>query len=291
MTSYPFFKSTKEQEELDANGFVKIPFLQEEELEALRAFYSEMHPDLEPPEKIDGIHMTTWCSDPGYKEKVQQRLAAIYKAPINRIFQDYRALNNVFIVKESGKGTSFKVHQDWNVVDESKFAAVNVWVPLYDVDENTGALWMLKNSHKLDRHIRGSAYLFPNYSPFFDELEKAATSVALKAGEAIVFYVNAIHGSPPNLGETPRIASCFSLVPEEAPLHIYFQKEEGAPLEVHAPEDDFMYQYKSLRTETFERPPTDSPVEILPSYVNHAIQLKELKPFLKAKRRWWSFKS
>ena len=289
MSSYPFLKSKEQQQVLDTNGFVKISFLKANELEALRSFYHEIHPDGEAPEKIDGIHMTTWCSDSQYKVKVRQKLSEIYKAPIKRLFKDYRALNNVFIVKDSGKGTSFKVHQDWNVVDESKYAAINVWVPLYDVDEHTGALWMLKKSHTIRRDVRGSAYLFPNYSPFFDELEHAATSVSLKAGEAIVFYVNAIHGSPPNLGASPRIASCFCLVPEKAPLHIYFQKQEGDPLQVHTPPDDFMYQYDNLRQETLVHPPTSTPEQVLPSFENKPVTLKELQPFLSTKRKWWSF--
>ena len=166
-------------------------------------------------------------------------------------------------------------------------AAINVWIPLYDVDKDSGALWMLKKSHKINRHIRGSAYLFPDYSSFFDQLEHAATSVALKAGEAIVFYVNTIHGSPPNMGETYRIASCFCLVPEKAPLHIYFQKEKNNPLEIHTPNDNFMYQYNNLRIETLKKPPTANPIQILPPYNNTPVTEKELRPYLVSKKKWW----
>jgi len=91
-----------------------------------------------------------------------------------------------------------------------------------------------------------------------------------------VFYVNIIHGSPSNYGEHERIATCFSVIPKNAPLNIYFQKKQGDPLEIHEPDDDFVYHYKHLRTETFERAPTEKPVAVLESYVNHPIRRGEL---------------
>ncbi len=268
------FKDQELQAQIDEKGFVKLPFIGESELEELRSFYSEIHPN-GAPGKIDGIHMTSWCEDYTYKLSVANRLNEIYQKPCEAIFEDYRTLNNVFIVKDTGE-TPFKVHQDWNVVDEKENFAINVWVPLYDITKNEGALWVVEGSHKINRHIRGSAYLFPNYAPFNDELEKAAKSVSLKAGEAIAFYVNIIHGSPSNYGERERIATCFSVIPKDAPLTIYFQKNEGDPLEVHTPSDHFMYEYTHLRTETFERPPTNNPTKILESHVNHPIQRSEL---------------
>ncbi len=268
------FKDQKLQNEINEKGFVTVPFIGEAELEELRSFYHEMHPN-GAQEKFEGIHMTTWCEDYDYKMTVANRLAEIYKKPCEEIFENYRTLNNVFIVKDAGE-TPFKVHQDWNVVDEKENFAINVWIPLYDTTMNEGGLWIVEGSHKIDRHVRGSSYLFPNYAPFIDELEKAAKSVSLKAGEAIIFYVNVIHGSPSNHGETERIATCFCVIPQNAPLNIYFQKQEGDPLEIHSPRDNFMYHYKDLRTETFERAPTESPVSILPSYVNTPVKRSEL---------------
>jgi hypothetical protein len=268
------FKDTQLQNQINEKGFVTLPFIDEDELEELRSFYKEIHPD-GAPEKIDGIHMTTWCEDYQYKSKVANRLNEIYRKPCEKVFKDFRTLNNVFIVKDSGN-TPFKVHQDWNVVDEEENFAINVWVPLYDITINEGGLWVVEGSHKIDRHVRGSAYLFPDYSEFLDQLEKSAKSVSLKAGEAIIFYLNIIHGSPPNNGENERIATCFSVIPEDAPLTIYFQKQAGDPLEVHKPKDDFMYHYKHLRTETFERAPTESPVAILDSYSNEPVNAAEL---------------
>ncbi len=287
MNPKSLLKDVRLQEELNDKGFVKIQVLNENEIQQLRSFYSEIHPD-GAPEKADGIHMTTWCKDLEYKLAVANRLAEIYREPCEAIFENYRTLNNVFIVKDSGE-TPFKVHQDWNVVDEKENFAINVWIPLYDITKNEGGLWVVEGSHKINRHVRGSAYLFPNYTPFNNELEKAATSVNLKAGEAIVFYVNIIHGSPPNHGETERIATCFSVIPKDAPLTIYFQKNAGAPLEMHSPKDDFMYYYSNLRKESFERGPTEKPVQILESHINEPVQRAELNFVLPVQKKSSTF--
>lgn len=287
MTPKALFKDAALQHELNEKGFVTVQVLNEAELNELRAYYMDIHPN-GAPGKIDGIHMTTWCEDLAYKLSVANRLSEIYRKPCEAIFQNYRTLNNVFIVKDSGE-TPFKVHQDWNVVDEKENFAINVWIPLYDITKNEGGLWVVEGSHKINYHVRGSAYLFPNYTRYNDELERAAKSVNLKAGEAIVFYLNIIHGSPPNHGKTERIATCFSVIPKDAPLTIYFQKNEGDPLEVHSPKDDFMYHYEHLRTESFERAPTSTPVSVVESYVNNPVTPEDLDFIFNKKQERPSF--
>ena len=283
----PLLKDKHLQSQLDEKGFVTIPFIGEKELEELRSFYKEIHPN-GAPQKMEGIHMTTWCEDYEYKMNIANKLSEIYKKPCEGIFENYRTLNNVFIVKDPGE-TPFKVHQDWTVVDEKENFAINVWIPLYDITKNEGGLWVVEESHKIKRHIRGSAYLFPDYSEFLSELENSATSVSLKAGEAIIFYLNIIHGSPPNNGRDERIATCFSVIPKDASLNIYFQKQAGDPLEVHEPSDDFMYHYKNLRTDTFKFAPTDNPVEVKDSFTNKPISREELTPYIYRNKEKKSF--
>ena len=152
-----------------------------------------------------------------------------------------------------------------------------------------GALWVLPGSHNIKRRIRGAGYLFPDYSTHFTELEKKSISVKLKAGEAIVFYHSVIHGSPPNQAANDRKAVCFSVIPMEAPLCIYYQPSKDAPLEQYEPEDNFIYQYDYLRTESVQRPPGKTPVKTFASYVNKKIEMKELDPFIKPRKGIFSF--
>ena len=278
----PLLKDPDLQAILDKDGYVVIPILDKDEVSKLNAFYNEIHPT-GAPGKIENIHMTSWCQDRDYKLNVGRTIKATFQESLKEYFLDFRTLNEVFIVKDKGESTAFKVHQDWSVVDETTVPSVNVWMPLHDVDENSGALWTLPGSHRINRPIRGSGYLFPDYSPFFDQLEENAVSVPLPAGHAIVFYLNAIHGSPPNVTRDERIATCFTVIPEDAELTIYHQPEKGMPLEKHRPPDDFMYQYEHLRTDTVKFGPTKQPSEILESYVNQPVSMNELSPMLAGK--------
>lgn len=282
-------KNVKLQNELKKNGFVVIPFLNKEELRLLNQFYDEIHHISEPPNFIEDIHMTTWCSDMDYKQKVSQQLSNLFQTATDANFEKVRRLNHVFIVKRKGVNTTFKVHQDWNVVDENLFESVNVWVPLHDVDEASGALWVLKGSHQIDRKIRGAGYLFPEYGPYYKELQKNAISVKLKAGEAVVFYHSVIHGSPPNLTSEYRKAACFTVIPKEAPLCIYFQPTSKDLLLQYEPADDFIYHYKSLRTESVQLPPAKIPIKTLPSYLNKRVEESELNMFIKTNKKYFGF--
>ena len=265
---------------LQEDGFITIPFLNEEELEMARSLYHKEHPGDAIPRLIDGIHMTSWCPDLNYKLRIKENLEKCTRRQSQMVFQDFRSINHVFIIKVSGKHTTFKVHQDWNVIDETKYSSVNVWIPLYDVDAESGGLWIVPGSHKINRPIRGAGYLFPDYSGHLDLLENASVEQNLKAGEAVIFFHSVIHGSPPNLGARPRIAVAFSIIPEEAPLNIYFQKTSTEPLEVHRPPDDFMYHYENLRHDTIEEGPTRMPFKKLAPYKSKPISLQEIQHLL-----------
>lgn len=277
------------QKQLEEDGYIIINLLEPSELKALNDCYDQLHPGKEPPEFIENIHMTIWCSDNGYKQAVKTSLESIFSPILNNFFENFRSLNHVFIIKRKGPKTTFKVHQDWNVVDESKYQSVNVWVPLHDVDKDGGALWVVKGSHKINRPVRGASYLFPDYSTHIDELEKVAISVKLKAGQAIVFYHSIIHGSPPNLVADYRKAACFTVIPKDAPLCIYFQKDESSKLERHTPKDDFMFQYNHLRTETYTTPPTSNPVVFSKPYVNKKVTASEIETIIRPKKKLWKF--
>lgn len=262
--------------QLEQDGVVRIPFLTQEELAEVQAFYKGLHGGGNPPALYDGIHMTIWSPDLSYKLKIKENLERILAAACERNFKNYRAVNQQFIVKLKGEETTFPVHQDWSIVDESKYTSFNIWVPLQDVNENNGAMWILKKSHNINRPVRGAGYLFPNYNPILEELKKRSTVFSMKAGEALIFFLNTIHGSPANQSENERVVIQSAILPDEASFQIYHQPEPGLALEVHHPKDDFTYHYERLREDSMVKAPTDNGFEVLESYVNNQVTLEEV---------------
>lgn len=261
------FQNTDLHSELDEKGVLTHPLLNAAEVEDLRSFYNELHPDGIPPQMRDGIHMTIWCSDRAYKEKIREKLMSVLQPACERVFKDFRVVSPVFIVKRKGSDTTFPIHQDWNVVDEEKHRAFNVWIPLHPVDADNGSLWHVPGSHRLPTVVRGAGLLFPNLYGIQNHIGPAMHSLSLEAGQAMIFYHRLIHGSPPNTAEQPRIVISFSLLPKEVPLHIYFQKDEKSPLQVYHPDDQFIYRFDNVRDDTPFVPPGGQLVEERPPYV------------------------
>ncbi|MBI1286608.1 MAG: hypothetical protein GC178_03425 [Flavobacteriales bacterium] len=255
-------KNNKHFDKLSTKGVVKIPFLTENELQQLTELYNQTHGKAAPPTLYDGIHMTIWHHDTKYKLDVNKGIREIIEAACERTFENYRAVSQQFIVKMNGSETTFPVHQDWSIVDEGRYRSFNLWIPLNDVDETNGAMWIIEGSHNIERKIRGAGYLFPNYIQILDQLKPYMTTYSMTAGEGLLFYHNTIHGSPFNAAVTPRIVAQVAIIPKEAPMNIYFQKGPGHQLEVHQPADDFTFYYQKIREESESRPPTDHPVEI-----------------------------
>lgn len=269
---------------LKRDGVIRVPFLTPEELTELQAYYAELHGPNDPPTLYDGIHMTIWHSELDYKLGVTNKLKEIFDGACKRTFNKFRAITHQFIIKRKGEETTFPVHQDWTIVNEDKYISLNLWIPMQDVDETNGAMSIIKGSHNIMRTVRGAGHLFPNYHPILPSLRQHMTSYNLKAGEALIFYHRSIHGSPPNLSNDPRVVVQLTILPEDAPLEIYFQKGPSEKLEVHHPQDDFNFHYERIREDSEMRPPTTTATEYREPYDMKPLSMGEVLEAIRARK-------
>ncbi len=272
----PLFRSAALHQQLERDGVLAAPLLGAAELEAIREFYYTVNPAGVVPQLRDGIHMTIWCSDADYKAQIREELQRLLRPAVERLFNDCRMVAPVFIVKIPGEQTTFPIHQDWSVVDETRHTALNLWVPLHAVDEQNGGLWAMPGSHRLGNHIRGPGLLFPNLRPVEAPLRARMRHIGGAAGTAVVFYHRVIHGSPPNVSSAPRVAVACSVLPRSVPLHIFFQRDATSPLQVYHPPDDFIYGFSNVRDHTALRPPAGEAVAILPPHIPAVISPQDV---------------
>jgi hypothetical protein len=109
-------------------------------------------------------------------------------------------------------------------------------VPLVDVNEENGALGVIKGSHKLFDHYRSSPSP-QSKSPLTDHiftLFPYVDVIEMKAGEVLVFDNRLIHASPPNLSDRPRIAVGIGVTQKEAQLVHYYQNPVSEPAQLDA---------------------------------------------------------
>lgn len=251
--------------ELEHRGVATIPFLHPDELAAVRAFFAQLQSEHEL-HYTHGMHMTLWHSDLSFKQIIKEALTKLLQPAFERNFANCRRLNNIFIVKRAHTTGEFAMHNDWSIVDESKYKSINVWIALQDTTPQNGGLWILEGSHKIDMPIRGGAALLPRFEHIAEELKPYYTPINVQAGEAVLFYHKTIHGSYPNQTKKDRVVCTFTIIPSEAPLQICFQKDENSPLEIYEPADDFNYKYNDLLEDTNTFAPGKHPMKVYPPY-------------------------
>jgi hypothetical protein len=210
--------------QLAREGFAILPTVDEHVLTELRAYYQTLDSPIR-----EGFHPTMFWSNPEIKRAASDKISSALETWINTHIPGYRALYGNFMVKEPGASSRMKLHQDWSYVDETTLKSFAIWIPLQDLNEQNGALWVVPQSHMFQNHFRGPGVFAP-----FEEyealiLKNYAQPLYLKAGQVVIWEHHVLHYSPANFSESPRIAATVILVPENVEIFHYF-KDEGSDI-------------------------------------------------------------
>ncbi len=217
-----------DQKTMEEEGYLIREFLTEEEKESLCNLFNA---------DTAGLHLpmapTTWSKNEEYRDKIYNEIKRIFLPKLNELLQDYVPISGAFIIKNPSPNSALHTHFDWNFVDERRYTAIHVWVPLVDVNEQNGAYMILPQSHKMVNAWRGQNT--PDSVFFGGRKVKAGVqkTLPMMAGEALLYDIRLIHGTPPNLSDSPRLAAGLVMIPKEAtPIHIYTPEEKMYDKEV-----------------------------------------------------------
>jgi ectoine hydroxylase-related dioxygenase (phytanoyl-CoA dioxygenase family) len=240
------FRDKKIQQQFELNGYVVVPFLNGTQVQELRDFFLENHPNIP-----DGFYSSSFNTDAGHKEKVNERIEAVLTESVAGHFNNIKKLGGCFLNKQPGAQSEMPIHQDWTVVDEPNFDSITVWIPLQDVNETNGAIQVIDGSHRFNNALRSPSMEDP-FKNVQAELRKDLKLLPMKAGEAFIFSQALLHASPPNLGNQPRIAVTYGLIDAKAQLMFYHHNEEGKT-EQYFVDENFFQEYN---TQIGQRPKT-----------------------------------
>ncbi len=204
-------------QQLLALGYVVVPFLNKEEVNALLGFYADQNVD-----KINGIYASAHVDNKDFRIKVNNFIKQQFARAIDSYFHECEPLGGSFIVKGEGEHSTLYPHQDWNIVDESKYRSFNIWIPLVDVYEENGAVSVLEESHLKLTNYRG-ANIPCEVHQVYDELWPRMKVLNMKAGEALIYDHRLIHASRANQSGKPRIASVYGIIPKAASMKYYYK--------------------------------------------------------------------
>ncbi len=244
----PVFKDNEQQNKFWDKGYLKLTLFTPEEIEELKAFYYSQNPDsrFNTQEKNVKYHFTFLDTNKEYKHKVFDFISQKIQPKLDEILNGYEPIIINFVQKEPGLG-EIPVHQNWNFVDETKYATVSVWCPLVDVAEINGTIEVVEGTHKLFRNVLRS----PSIPWFFTGYEKHIIQdyckpVEVKAGEVLIFDDSIIHYSKPNNGTYNRLVIQVIAKPKEAPTKHYYMKKKflGYEIEEMDVNKDFFLNFK-----------------------------------------------
>ena len=218
MSFLPVFKNNDYNNSLREKGYIILPFLKKAELEKLNSVFYDF-----VPQSTDRFFATTHSPDLNLRKSANQAIQEAIKEPISLYFSDGKPLGGAFITKPVGNKGILPLHQDWNIVDETKFRSYNIWIPLVDVNEHNGAVFVLESSHNKTTSYRGPGIASP-FSQITDEVMKAMTCLNMKAGEALIYDHALWHLSPENKSNQNRPAMVLGMIPRLAEMRSYYQE-------------------------------------------------------------------
>lgn len=224
------------ESDFSQNGFLVIPkFLNDAQLEQLQALYKDsrlnntkgkMYSNIEDRSLEESLH-------------IEQQILAVCRASIDRYFTKYKVAGASFLIKGTGRESDSQLHQDWNIVDETKDRSLVIWIPLVDVDEENGCLQVLPGSHKWFRSIR-SSNIDSIHLKFDYKLNPFIRPVPLKMKDAAVYIISTFHGSKPNITSADRPAIAVSLIDDKAGF-IHYVKGKDGDVNIVQCSNEFMY--------------------------------------------------
>lgn len=244
----PIFKQAEKQALFDKQGFVVLDFLSRDSLQQLIDMFHEMHPAIQH----QGFVSSSYANDFNYKKQASDRITTIFKQHFEQHFQNYTPFGSAFLYKTPSPNSELAIHQDWTIVDESKHVALNVWVPLIDVNENNGALYVLPGSQSTALPTLRAPTMPFFFSGYDKELIEHCIPMCVKAGQAVVLNQSLVHYSPPNNSNDIRIAITSGIKTKDAPMLFHYKNEDK--IEQFAMDDNFLISFENFGKDIFERP-------------------------------------
>jgi hypothetical protein len=219
--------------ELEANGYVVGSGIDAATVADLRnTVYQDIRSTC--PDKVN---YNTGFDLAGFdRGQTAERLKRAFAPVLDRYFDNHDCIASIMFVKRPSDLAMGQVplHCDPTLLsDESQQRHLNIWVPLIDVDETNGALWVVPRAHKTFAPVH--SFSVPSqFAGIADTVIAHGKSLRMAAGELLIFDNRMPHFSRQNFGAVDRPAVILSIVPSGAELISLFGGDGGEfPVEVY----------------------------------------------------------
>jgi len=221
------------QEAIERDGYVVVDFAPPEVIAELRDAYESLDSGIDT-----GYYPSLMSPDEGYKQAAHRAVTDRLWPRFAELLDGYTPLLGVFMVKHPGPDTEVVPHQDWIVADESDRPTMNAWVPLTPVDETTGQMKVLPGSHRWLEGLRGSPSFPTQWEAVYERVrDELMVTVPVEVGQAMVYDIRVLHGTPANQSSSTRIVTSLYAIPDGADSVHYYRDPDGTVEGYRVPTD------------------------------------------------------
>jgi len=257
MSVQPIFINPEHQTNFDRDGYLKITLLESSDIEKLSVLFHQYYPN-----PSQDFYSSSYDNNYELKKKISDAIGEILLPRLNSFFLNYSWFGSAFLSKGNGPRSEMPMHQDWTIVDETQYVAVNIWTPLQDTNEKNGTIEVIPGSHKWNNVLRAPTLPF-YYNGFQSQLMTRLHAISVSAGEAVILNQAIIHYSKANKTGQTRIAITTGIKSSDAPmLFHYWDKKKPGEIEVFEQEDDFLIKFENFHQSIFLRPSIGRSIEI-----------------------------
>ena len=207
------FRDDEIAKQLHDEGYYIAEFLGENERQMLLALYKK--------------HDTSIDNDSGaffpiLSSSTQEDINRILEQSLKKWLKNYKSIH-AFAIKTPGKASKLPLHQDLAVIDEEKYSAVAIWIPLQRIHNLNGPLHIIPRSHSIFIPYRCGT-IPPIFANFESILQPFFKPIYLEMGQALFFDSRMFHYSSPNLSNENRIVVVCRIYPFESDFVTYYQE-------------------------------------------------------------------
>lgn len=211
-------------ESLDELGFCSFQLFEDSDIAALKALYGKYFSNKD----INGLYASHNSNPVETSKTINNSIRAVVSDRLKAVFPDFEYFIGHFMVKGARTQNEFALHQDWNIVDESKYKSYQIWAPLQLTYPDNGGLFVVPGSQKFLNNFRSGSYNIPRIN-FDDKVEQTITDIIVAPGQVVCYYNSLMHGSYINQTNEDRVVVLMNVVQKTAPVY-YFNKNEREKL-------------------------------------------------------------
>jgi hypothetical protein len=249
------FKDDQFESIFQQNGYVRMPFLSNDEVEELKLLFfetlSESGGQITSDElDLDSSHHITYDftfidKNHAYKRRIFELITERFLPKMDGILENYKPIIANFIRKKVHEG-EVPLHQNWAFADEMRCSTVSIWCPLVDSSKSNGTLEVVPGSHKRIGKYRGPMVPWELEGIKHEIIDNYLIPLETKAGDCVILDDSIVHYSAVNSTDDLRLAIQLICIPkEEKPIHYRFNgsKKSKPKIDMLQVDEEFFFQF------------------------------------------------